>query len=125
MSDLRREREAKRAEPSLAELVETGIRRIITSIVIAGGLIGLAIWSQGDPPRYQVTAADGRIIRVNTQSGTVIACEGRTCAVVLERGQDLADKLPERALPAPATQNPAALPAPATGNEAAAAPSRR
>ena len=45
--------------------------------VIAGAAIAIAVyWQDGESPRYQVTAADGRIIRVNTQSGTVIACEG-------------------------------------------------
>jgi hypothetical protein len=109
------------AEPSRAELVEVGIRKIMTSIVIAGGLIALAVYSKDDPPQYQVAAADGRMYRINTQSGTVIGCEGRTCAIVLQRGQDLDDKLPERALPAPAQARPA-LPAPEAskaGNEAA------
>ena len=129
MSDTRRGNaaplpETRRAEPSLAELVEVAVRRILTSIVIAGGLIALAVYSQGDPPRYQVTAADGRIIRINTQSGTVIACEGETCAIVLQRGQDLDESLPERALPGPAARPAPALPAPATSNEAAAPAAR-
>lgn len=110
------------AEPSITETVEVAVRRIITAIVIAGALIAGAIWSQGDPPNYQVTAADGRIIRVNTESGTVIACEDRRCAIVLERGQDLDDALPPRALPREAAQPAPALPAPAApGNEAAPA----
>lgn len=123
MSDTRREREPRRAELSPGEQIEVGIRRIMTSIVIAGALIGLAIWSQDDPPRYQVTAADGRIFRVNTESGTVIACEDKRCAIVLERGQDLDDSLPPRALPK--QEAAPALPAPAARNEAADAPARR
>ncbi len=114
-----------RPEPSLAELVEVAVRRILTSIVIAGGLIALAVYSQGDPPRYQVTAADGRIIRINTQSGTVIACEEENCAIILERGQSLDDKLPPRALPKQEARPAPALPAPAPGNEAAPAPAAR
>lgn len=125
MSDTRPRREAPREAPALSELVEVAVRRIITSIVLAGGLIALAVYSQGDPPLYQVTAADGRIIRVNSESGTVIACEGERCAIVLERGQDLDEKLPERAPPGQAAQPAPALPAPAPGNEAAPAPAGR
>lgn len=113
------------AEPSLTELVEVAVRRIVTSIGVAGALIALAVYSQGDPPRYQVTAADGRIIRVNTDSGTVIACQEERCAIVLERGQELDDKLPARALPGPEARPAQALPAPAPGNEAVPVPSTR
>jgi len=117
MSDNRARPTSKpEAEPSLSELVEVGIRRVMTSIVIAGGLVALAIYAKADPPHYQVAAADGRMYRINTRSGTVIGCEGRTCAIVLERGQDLDDKLPERALPAPPQARPA-LPAPAPAAE--------
>ena len=79
---------AEEPPPSLAELVEVAVRRLMTAIVIGGGLIALAVYSKADPPRYQVTAADGRLFRVNTESGTVIACENARCAIVLERGQD-------------------------------------
>ena len=106
--------EARPSPSPLGELVETQVRRLITSIVIAGGLIAAAIYMGEDSgPNYQVTAADGRIIRVNTESGTVIACEGKTCAIVLQRGQRLDDELPARALPAPAAAPVGALPAPA------------
>ena len=122
----REARETREAGPaSLAEMVEMSVRRVMTSILIAGGLIAIAVYMQegGEAPRYQVTAADGRIIRVNTESGTVIACQERSCAIVLERGQDLEDELPPplprpEARPAPALPAPAAAPA---GNEAAPA----
>lgn len=118
----REAREPREAPPAtLAEMIEMSTRRVMTSILIAGGLIAIAVYMQegGEAPRYQVTAADGRIIRVNTESGTVIACQDRRCAIVLERGQDLDDELPPlprpEARPAPALPAPAAAPA---GNEA-------
>jgi hypothetical protein len=122
-------REPAPATLALGDLIDGAARRIITAIVIAGGLIGLAIWSQegGEAPRYQVTAADGRIIRINTESGTVIACDterpGGRCAIVLQRGQSLDDALPARPAPPRVEARPApALPAPAAAaaNEAAA-----
>ena len=127
MSDTRFGRSGAAPDPrpaGLSELVEGAVRKIMTSIVIAGGLIAIAVYSQGDPPRYQVTAADGRIIRVNTESGTVVACQEEQCAIVLQRGHDFVDKLEPRALPAPAARPAPALPAPAPGNEAAPAARR-
>jgi hypothetical protein len=116
-------RAAAQGEPGLTELIEVSVRRIVTSIVLAGGLIALSLYMQDyEVPQYQVTAADGRIVRVNTESGTVIACEGESCAIVLERGQELQERLPPRP-PAKAEAAPA-LPAPAAapgGNEAAPA----
>jgi hypothetical protein len=112
------------AEPSRAELVEVGIRRIMTSIVIAGGLIALAIYSKDEPPRYQVAADGGRVYRVNTRSGTVIGCEGKRCAILYERRQDFDDSLPERALPAPEARPAVAGPEAAKAGNAAAATER-
>ena len=128
MSDYRSgryEREAAERAPSVAETIELGVRRLATAIVIAGGLVGIGVYagSDGDEaPRYQVTAADGRIVRVNTESGTVIACQERRCAIVLQRGQDLE----EEPSPPPEIQAQhnaaAALPAPAAAPTAPAAP---
>ncbi len=105
-------------EPPLRELIDLASRRIVTGLVLAGAAIGLAIYAQPGPPRYEAIAApDGRIIRIDTKSGTVLACEGRTCMTVVRRGQRLVRELPAKALPAPvqapAAAPPRALPAPA------------
>jgi hypothetical protein len=117
-------------EPTLTELVEVSVRRIVTSIVLAGGLIALGLYMQDhEAPRYQVTAADGRIVRVDTESGSVIACEGEHCAIVLQRGQELENRLPIRAQiqapPQAAPTLPAPAEAPAPTNQAAPVPATR
>lgn len=109
-------------EPALAELVDNVLRKLVTAIVIAGAIVALAIYARPAPPRYQAAVGDGKIVRIDTRSGTVIACEAGICAIVLRRGQHLEGHLPTRApaaLPAPAAQpnlaparQPAALPAP-------------
>ena len=80
-------------EPSVGDLIESAVRKIVTAIVIAGGLIAVGLYSQAGPARYQAIAADGRIYRINTHSGTVIGCEGDRCAIVLQHGQELEDSL--------------------------------
>ncbi len=140
-----RDRSRREPEPTLTDTIELGFRRIVTGLVIAGGFIGIGAYLGGDEveaPEYQVTTtADGRIIRLNTESGTVISCQGGRCAIVLRRGQDLdepgegeeegADDQPPGgeagpALPTPPPQAPRALPAPApapaAGGEAATTP---
>jgi hypothetical protein len=92
----RRGREPER-EQTVGDVIDAAVRKIVTAIVIAGGLIALGIWSggRGDPsPDYQVTAADGRMYRVSTESGRVIACQGTHCWEMLDRGQSLEDGPP-------------------------------
>lgn len=118
MSDDRSMRGSAGSWPT--DQIDGVVRKLVTAIVLAGAIIGLAIYSQDGPPRYQVAADGERVYRINTDSGTVIACEGDKCAVVLERGQELLDALPVKALPAPEPR-----PAVSAGNEAAAAPAKQ
>lgn len=112
----------------LHDLIEHAVRRVSTSLVIAGGLIGLGLYMsapEASAPSYQmVTTADGQILRLNTDSGRIVSCRGERCGLVLERGQDIDDDPPA---PTPeATPAPDARPAlPAPSNEAAAAPEGR
>jgi hypothetical protein len=123
----RAERNAERPkpEPSLGETIEMATRRLMTAIVVAGGLIAAGIYaSRPEAPRYDAFATpDGRIVRVNLRSGTVLACEGRTCMIVVQRGQrlhrSLPDPAPQQAAPAPVPAQ-RALPAPEPKDEAPA-----
>jgi hypothetical protein len=102
-------------EPSLAELADAVLRKLVTVIVIAAAIIAIAIYARPGPPRFQVAVGDGRIVRIDTRNGTVIACEAGVCATVLRRGHRLGRSLPPRPAPAalPAPTAPAAAPAPA------------
>jgi hypothetical protein len=124
LDDFEVEQEGPPEDLSLADIVENAARKLVTAIVIAGGLVALALYFQPSPPRYQVAAGDGRIVRVDTRSGTVIACEGATCFRVLRRGQELDEAPARKALPAPAPAARAAQPAPAPPPSNAAAPAR-
>src|SRR3954463_14152855 len=67
------------SEPSLGDVIEGAVRKIVTGIVIAGGLIGIGLYSQAGPARYQMIAADGHVYRLNTKSGVIVACAGDRC----------------------------------------------
>jgi hypothetical protein len=99
----------------LGEAIDGAVRKITTGIVIAGGIVGLAIYARPGPPRFDAFAMGDRIVRVDGRTGTIIACEGReTCRLVLRRGQRLTRIKRTDALPAPAASTP--LPAsPAAG----------
>lgn len=75
-------------ETSLAEVIDLAGRRILTGLIIAGGAIGIGLYAQPGPPRYQIVATDDGIARVNTSSGYVITCERGTCYRTLRPGQD-------------------------------------
>jgi hypothetical protein len=115
---LRDERWTERESP-LADIVDGAVRRIATSIAIAGAAVALAVYARPGPPRYEVVATPTGFIRTDTRNGTVIGCEPGRCMTLLRRGQGLAPN-PNRANkgpPAPAAidaPQPKALPAPAT-----------
>jgi hypothetical protein len=124
-------------EPTLGEVIDGAVRKVVTAIVIAGGLIALGVYSSGggDPsPDDQVTAADGRMYRVTTESGRVIACEGQRCWEMLDRGQDLDDGPPAgetprqnaaAAQPQAVTAQPAPAQLPAPQNTQVPAPATK
>lgn len=117
LDDLEAEGEGRPEELTLADIADGAVRKIVSAIVIAGGLIALAIYFSPSPPRYQTAVGDGRIVRVDTRTGTVISCEGGPCYRVLRRGQDLEEAPAAKALPAPAARP--AQPAPAPPSNAA------
>jgi hypothetical protein len=125
------DRRGSEPDPSLAEMVDSAVRRIATSVAIAGIAIALSIYARPGPPRYEAFATEGGIVRVDTRGGTVIGCEGGQCVTLVRRGQRLGpnpniigddddDDEPRPALPAP--QPPSEKAAPAAAPPAAAPP---
>jgi hypothetical protein len=93
------------ASLALPELVDRLGRRIASALVIAGALIGLAIYWRPGPLRYQAVAAGSQVVRLDTRSGTMIACEADQCGIVLRHGQHLTIRplvSPPKAAPSPA-----------------------
>jgi hypothetical protein len=123
-------------EPTVGELIEGSVRKLVTGIVIAGGLIGLGVYGGGragggSAPGYQVTtSADGRMVyRVNTDSGSIVACRDSHCWLMQRGSSHLDDEPPaetpkQNASPAPpqaVTAQPAPPPLPAPQNSTAPA----
>lgn len=96
-------------EASLAELAERLSSRFTTALVLAAAILGLAIYSRPAPPRYEAVVGDGKVVRIDTRSGTIIACDAGGCATVLRKGQRL-ERNPNRR-PALKPAAPPALPA--------------
>ena len=108
------EEPAEEAPMTFDEIVDRAGRRIATALMVAGGLIGLGIYWQPTPPRYQMVASGNQILRIDTRKGTIIGCQGDQCAIVLRHGQHLASHLPVDVAP-----KPAAVPAPAPARASA------
>ena len=113
-------RDARPGEPSFVEIAENAVRKIVTSVVVAAGFVALAIYFQPAPPRYQAAVGDGRVVRIDTKTGTVIACDADGCAIVLRRGQRLEARPHEGLLPRHAPENAQAPAVPAPGAAPAA-----
>jgi|GEM_PF-4504196 len=107
----------------LMEAVDQLSRRISGALMLAGGLIALGIYAgrgSEEAQTYQAFAADGEVFRVNTDSGTIIACNATRCTRILQRGQDLAEDEADTLFGGPA---PPQLPAPPGQPTAPGAPS--
>jgi len=76
-----------------AEIVERMTTRVANSLVIAAGILALGIYWSGDEietQTYQAVATpDGRVIRVNTHSGSIVSCDATRCGLVWLQGDDL------------------------------------
>ena len=105
-------------QPSMSEVIEAGIRSVTTGVVIAGAIVGLAIYARPGPPRFEALVEGDRIVRIDTRKGTIISCEGQqTCQLILRSGQRLT-----RVKRTDSPAQPQALPKPAATTPPAAAP---
>ena len=74
MTDHRSPPEPEQPPSSLSDVVEAGIRSVTSGLVIAGAIVGLAIYARPGPPRFEAVVDGDRIIRVDTRKGTSISC---------------------------------------------------
>ena len=93
--------------PGLGAAIDGAVGKITTGIVIAGAIVGIAVYARPAPPRYDAFAVGNQIVRVDSKTGTIIACEGAsTCQLVLRKGQRLTRIKRTDALPAPKAATP-------------------
>lgn len=99
-------------EPTLGEVIEGSVRKLVTGLVIAGGLIGLGVYGggrssgrSGSDLEYQIaTSADGQMVyRINTDSGSIVACRPASnhCWLMQRGNRDLDDEPPAENVAAP------------------------
>lgn len=93
--------------------VERMTGRVVNSLVIAAGVIALGLYAGGggtevEAPDYQiVSTTDGRVVRLNTDTGSIVSCDAARCRLIQMRSDDLEDEFeraretPQRALPPP------------------------
>ena len=95
----------------LGEAIDGAVGKITTGIVIAGAIVGLAVYARPGPPRFDAFAFGDSIVRVDGKTGTIIACEGRqTCQLILRKGQRL-ERVKRSDSPSPVLIPPPAAPA--------------
>ena len=95
----------------LGEAIDSAVGKITTGIVIAGMIVGVAVYARPGPPRFEAFAIGEKIVRVDMRKGTIISCEGQqTCQLILQSGQRL-QRVPRTKIeykPAPTKLLPAA-----------------
>ncbi len=74
---------------SIAELVDRISKRIVIAVVAAGALVAMAIYWRPAPTHFEAFVAGGEVFRINTKTGTIIACNAARCMTVVKRGRHL------------------------------------
>jgi len=105
-------------EPSLGEVAEKVSGRMTTAAVLASAIIALAIYARPAPPRYEAVVGDGKVVRIDTRTGSIISCDDEGCVLILRKGQRLG-RGPNRRPALKAAAEPAALPPPARSDQPA------
>jgi hypothetical protein len=77
---------------NLADIADRASKRLTTAILVAGAMVGLAIYWKPAPTHFEAFAADGQVYRVNNKTGTVLGCSQAGCRTIVRRGQRLLDK---------------------------------
>lgn len=113
--------ERDETELSIGEWLDKASRRVTTAVLMAGALIAISIYAKPGPPRYDIAAADGRVVRVDTRTGAVISCGSEGCLSVHKSGGRIDSRAKLPALPAPAAPAPQAAPAAAAAQPVPAA----
>jgi hypothetical protein len=102
-------------EDTPAETAERIANKMALALVVAAAIGAVAITSRPSPPRYEAVAApDGRVVRIDRKTGSMVSCTAvGQCATLLKRGDHIEIKAmlhgreAQPALPAPAPALPA------------------
>jgi hypothetical protein len=111
-----------------ADFLERSIRMIAVAIAMAGALIALAIYWRPGPARYQAVTVGDQVVRLNTRSGSMVACNVQKCGFVIHESRGIDENRGYALLPpmaAPVTQSTpqkSAIPAPSAAPAAPAPP---
>lgn len=113
--ELDRLRSGRRAaEPTLGESIDAAVRKVVTAVVIAGGVIALGLYASrgGDPSvDYQIaTTPDGTLYRVDSERGRIVACRNDHCWRLVSDSDDIDDDPPAQNGAAAAGPQPQAPP---------------
>jgi hypothetical protein len=98
------------ATERMPDIIDLFGRRLMIGLALAGALPALAIWARPEPKHFEAFVANGELIRVNTRTGTIVACNTERCMQVLERGQKLQSRSKGALFQAPAATAPALAP---------------
>ena len=100
-------------EPSRSEVFRQGTATLALAIVAAAAIVGFSLPDAPRPPKYQAFVVDGKIVRLDTREGHLVACDFNRCVRVLGNGKKLAPNSAPGLAPAPAAPALAAPRAPA------------
>ena len=95
-------------EPTRSEILRQRTATMALAIVAAAAIIGFSLPDTPRTPTYQGFVVDGKVVRLNTRTGNIVACDFARCVRLLGNGKKLEpNSAPGLAAPAPAPVLPA------------------
>lgn len=76
-------------EPSRSETFRQATATMALAIVAAAAIIGFSLPDTPRSPRYQGLVVDGKVVRLDTRNGNIVACDFSRCVRVLGNGKNL------------------------------------
>ena len=71
------------------ELLRRAVMTLAVSIVIAATIIGWSLPESAKPQKYEIAVVNGKIVRLDTREGHIIACDFSRCVRVLGNGKNV------------------------------------
>src|SRR5687767_3017234 len=59
------------------------------SIVVASAIIGWSLPNSARPQKYEALVVDGKIVRLDTREGHIVACDFSRCVRILGNGKNV------------------------------------
>ena len=72
--------------PGFVRSARSAVRRLSVAVMLSALIVSASIYMKPSGDRYEAFHSDGRIIRIDRQLGSIIACGPQRCVLIAKGG---------------------------------------